>query len=146
MQALADFPIDPQLIAAVENAFPWQTATLIDIPQAWADARPSRWKPNSKKRAAMRKRLVKRYGNECFYCRREFRKDETATLDHLIPYIVVPNWDEMNLVLACEECNAAKSSKIHAAVMPVLAILVYRLATLNSASVERSLVPAGGAA
>ncbi len=52
--------------------------------------------------------LVERYGNLCFYCRKEM----ATTIDHVVPY----SWDEDNsidnLVPACGLCNALASNKI----------------------------------
>lgn len=56
--------------------------------------------------------LVKRDGNQCFYCTRPF-VDEAAklrTLDHLLPVSRGgTHWFE-NLVLCCRKCNNAKGS------------------------------------
>ena len=52
--------------------------------------------------------LVERYGNLCFYCRKEM----ATTIDHVVPY----SWDEDNsidnLVPACGLCNALASNKM----------------------------------
>jgi len=52
--------------------------------------------------------LVERYGNLCFYCRKEI----ATSIDHVVPY----SWDEdnsiENLVPACALCNSLASNKL----------------------------------
>ncbi|MFF0009613.1 HNH endonuclease [Streptomyces tibetensis] len=141
MTTLADFPIDPQLVAAVEAAMPWQTATLVGIPDQWVQVAPDRAerrerRPHGRKRANMRNKLRELQGDRCFYCRTAFSEVAPATLDHLIPYLIVRNWDMRNLVVACEPCNTAKGGNVHAVFMPLLSVLVHRLATINAATAK----------
>lgn len=50
--------------------------------------------------------------NRCFYCDRLFSADARASVDHVLPWsflLADPLWD---LVLACMQCNLAKSDRL----------------------------------
>ncbi|MGW1409509.1 HNH endonuclease [Streptomyces sp. NPDC002403] len=133
-----DFPIDPQLIAAVEAAF---LHTFTAVPDAWIAAAPKRRQSLDKaKRVRKLVALKKRDGRRCFYCHLRLCSYRPATFDHLLPRSLVPGWSVKNLVLACSECNEAKGSQVHAVLMPMLAALVMNQLRLNAGPVERSLV------
>lgn len=132
MQTLADFPIDPELVTAVENALQWQTLALVPLPEEWLRAIHGKRKQiNGKSIKAKRGRLKNRDGERCFYCHHRLRRNRAATIDHLVPNVLVRSWHLDNLVLACEPCNQAKGERVHAVLMPFLAVLVYNLARLN---------------
>ncbi|SFP03557.1 hypothetical protein SAMN04489713_111124 [Actinomadura madurae] len=69
-------------------------------------------RPNSTKRRTLKRRLAKRDGAQCFYCAHPFGDLAEATLDHLIPFSILPTWNAAALVLACEPCNHAKGCRL----------------------------------
>lgn len=66
-------------------------------------------------RAELVRALIERDGDECRYCRRDFRQRE-RTIDHVYPqskafadgWAYEQVWDLSNLALACKPCNAKK--------------------------------------
>jgi 5-methylcytosine-specific restriction endonuclease McrA len=147
-----DFPYDPELVAAVEAAFNRFNIEFVDVPKRWHKAVNKTMGPRVNKAGTVRKsalkkqRLANQYGPTCSYCGAEFSSLEEATLDHVIPAQIVRHSQIWNLVLACEPCNRAKENRIPAVMKPLLTALLYQLATLNAAPVERSLVLVGGVA
>ncbi|WP_329126089.1 HNH endonuclease [Streptomyces sp. NBC_01353] len=143
------FPNDPELIAAVDAIFARYRVELFPMPTAWKDSAYAasrrsfngRQRPSSKSMARKRRSLAKRDGARCAYCGGDFADLADATLDHLIPYRLVKSWAIQNLVLACGDCNTAKDDHIPAVLMALISHVVYRIAVMNGASVERSLVP-----
>ncbi len=63
--------------------------------------------------------LIERDGDECRYCRRDFRQRE-RTIDHVYPqsrgfadgWTYEQVWDLSNLALACKPCNAKKGDQL----------------------------------
>jgi hypothetical protein len=63
--------------------------------------------------------LIKRDGDHCRYCKRDFDKRE-RTIDHVYPqrrayedgWTYAQVWDLKNLALACKPCNARKSDHL----------------------------------
>ncbi|MGC4953857.1 HNH endonuclease [Actinomadura citrea] len=68
--------------------------------------------PGSAKRRAIKRKLARRDGAQCFYCAHPFGDLAEATLDHLIPFSVLPTWKPAALVLACRPCNQAKGDRL----------------------------------
>ncbi|YCK39706.1 HNH endonuclease [Actinomadura sp. ATCC 39365] len=60
----------------------------------------------------LRCRLAKRDGSRCFYCRTPFLDPRAATLDHFVPFRLLPRNTQWNLVLACEPCNHRKADTL----------------------------------
>ena len=60
----------------------------------------------------LRRKLARRDGARCFYCRHHFTDLHTATFDHYIPYRVWRTHRQENLVLACWDCNQAKADRL----------------------------------
>jgi hypothetical protein len=77
--------------------------------------------PTSRTAYAETKRwLIQQHGSVCAYCGRRVRA-ATITLDHVTPRRGQTAYDRRdNLVLSCQECNAAKAD------MPILAFLLRR--------------------
>lgn len=146
MATLAEFPVDPELVAAVEAAMARNTQ-FIGVPDAWkrATEESGRRRGKASNRPFKRKKLAERDGTECAYCGHVFDDVATATLDHVIPIQVLRGSPLWNLVLACTPCNEQKANRIPAVVMPLLSALVYRLAALHAAPAERGLVLKAGA-
>jgi hypothetical protein len=142
-----DFPHDRELAAAVDAVFRRFHTEFVEFPEAWKKA-PGHCRTDlkSKSRPAKLKRLANRDGSRCAYCGCEFYDLSEATLDHVIPYRLIKTWADWALVLSCETCNNAKGDRIPAALMPLLAAVVYRLAKMRAVPAERSLVRIGGAA
>lgn len=57
----------------------------------------------------MRQRVLVRDGGKCAYCGAHVDND-TANLDHVLPWKLGGRTNEANLVLACRECNKAKGN------------------------------------
>lgn len=146
-----DFPYDPELVAAVEAVFDRFNTKFVDVPKRWRKAVNKTMGPRINKAGSVRKsalkkqRLAEKYGPTCAYCGFAFDGLDEATLDHVIPAQIVRHDQIWNLALACEPCNHAKENRIPAVIKPLLTVLLYQLAKLNEAPVERSLVLAGGA-
>jgi len=68
--------------------------------------------PNAETRRRIKRNLAARDGARCFYCGQPFADLVAATLDHLVPYSLVPTWRQANLVLACRACNEAKADRL----------------------------------
>lgn len=123
---LTAFPSEPdtELVEAVEAAFN-KLSDLVDVPDAWM-LFPDRKKhrPSGCGRKWRRKMLIERDGNACIYCQTPFSEGNKPTLEHIVPHRLLPKWDLWNLALACEPCNQAKDSQIHAVVLPFLMILL----------------------
>ncbi|MFD3336148.1 HNH endonuclease [Streptomyces sp. NPDC058700] len=137
-----DFPTDPALVAAVEEVFTRYAIKLAPVPPEWNIGSRKRKSLASKDRNKKRSVLARRDGAHCTYCGTDLTDLRQATIDHVIPYRLVRSWASWNLALACKGCNEAKDDHIPAVLMPLLAHLVYRIAVMNGAPVERSLVPA----
>lgn len=60
----------------------------------------------------IRRHLLMKYGFECYYCgkpvKEQGKREEKATVDHLIPVSKGGSHAEFNLVIACQPCNEAK--------------------------------------
>lgn len=144
MTAGTEFPIDPLLVAAVEKVYETATKTSMtftEAPRAWHDATYRGKRTQISNRPHKRALLAKKYGRRCAFCGDSFNKKlSKATLDHVIPHEIVQHSSIWNLVLACESCNNHKGNGIPDFMMPLLSALVYRLATLNAAPIERGLV------
>lgn len=56
--------------------------------------------------------LAERDGRRCFYCRTEFDRLKGVTIDHYVPYSLMPCNLPANLVLACQACNEAKRDRL----------------------------------
>src|SRR3972149_8920582 len=54
-----------------------------------------------------KKRMVKKYGNLCWYCLNEFNVDE-LTIDHIVPEAIGGESTISNYALACMDCNESK--------------------------------------
>lgn len=138
MTAGTEFPIDPQLVDAVESVFARFTSTphtpFTAVPRVWAKAmRDKKERGPRIGKDVLRERIAIRDGGPvCAYCGRVFSDLRSATLDHVIPVQIVKHWDMWNLVLACSPCNNAKANRIPDLVMPLVAAVVYQLAKGNS--------------
>ena len=64
----------------------------------------------SKDRRRRKQTLLQRYGNVCYYCGVTTSKDKLQ-MDHIIPRSKGGNNHISNLVLACSDCNEAKSNE-----------------------------------
>ncbi|MFJ1900499.1 HNH endonuclease [Streptomyces sp. NPDC088115] len=135
-----DYPIDPQLVAAVNEIFHRYKVELIRLPKQWRTPCAMRKGLNTKRATAKRKRLVHMYGLKCTYCGCSFEDIAQATLDHVVPYRLLRSWANVNLALACADCNEQKDDKVPAVLMPLLTALVLNQVRLNASQVERSLV------
>lgn len=67
-------------------------------------------KRNSKQKNAIKDKLVKRYGNQCHYCKDTLRRGgplsgKLMTIEHIVPLVMGGTWALTNLVLACYDCN-----------------------------------------
>jgi hypothetical protein len=139
----ADFPIDPKLIEAVEQVyekFSTTPLTFVQAPPQWQEATNKGKTTRVHNREHKRQVLSRKHGKHCAYCGKKFPKLSRATIDHVIPHAIVQHSEMWNLVLACAGCNTHKGDTIPAALMPLLASLVYQLATLHAAPIERGLV------
>lgn len=56
--------------------------------------------------------LAERDGRRCFYCRTEFDGLKGVTIDHYVPYSLMPCNMPANLVLSCQACNEAKGAQL----------------------------------
>lgn len=61
-------------------------------------------------RRAVRKEIVERDGNACFYCNYHFNQDYPPTIEHLLAVSAGGSDNAANLVLACEICNKKAGS------------------------------------
>ncbi|MET7711026.1 HNH endonuclease [Streptomyces sp. NPDC005407] len=75
---------------------------------------------------ALRYRLARRDGRQCFYCRTPFPDITRATLDHYLPYSWWATNRPFNLVLACEPCNTRKGDTFPLGLLLVLRTAVHR--------------------
>ena len=69
-------------------------------------------KPNSPRKAISRRlryEILRRDGNTCRYCGLKAGETE-LTIDHVVPVALGGTDDPTNLVAACKDCNAGKSS------------------------------------
>lgn len=62
-------------------------------------------------RAKVENKLLRRDGNECFYCGTVFTEEKPPTLEHLLSIADGGNNHVSNLALCCETCNFAAASK-----------------------------------
>lgn len=64
----------------------------------------------SKVRRRLQKKLAEMYGDQCYYCQRDFEAEgkRARTLDHLTPVSKDGTDDLQNLALCCSSCNRAK--------------------------------------
>lgn len=65
---------------------------------------------SSKDKKRRRRSLVKKYGNECFWCHRPFTKDLPLTIDHILPLKNGGSDRLENLVPGCEPCNNGRAN------------------------------------
>lgn len=136
MNTATDFPVDPELIAAVESALRLPALGMVPFPEPWAKVQmPKRKSINSDKRKGRLARVLKRDCGvrQCFYCHRKLPAAKT-TLDHLVPYRIVRSWEPKFLVQACGKCNQAKKDDIPAVLMPLLALIVLNHVLLSQRS------------
>ena len=56
-----------------------------------------------------KKRMIKKYGNLCWYCLEEFNLEE-LTIDHIIPEAIGGESSLHNYALACIDCNESKDT------------------------------------
>jgi 5-methylcytosine-specific restriction endonuclease McrA len=59
---------------------------------------------NSKIKQTIRKKIVKKKGNLCCFCRKSMKKSET-TLEHVVPISKGGTNAQRNLKLSCSGCN-----------------------------------------
>jgi 5-methylcytosine-specific restriction endonuclease McrA len=128
------FPVDPQLVEAIESMFPRPIVDLTERPTEWKSLGSSKAGPNSKVRRRKVRTLKKRDGALCFYCGVELGDDEPPTLDHVLPNSLVKTWRNANLVLSCYGCNQGKTDRIPTVLMPLLAAFVFNHVRLMTAS------------
>lgn len=123
-------PMDPKLLMAIESAFKRVCLTevqFVPVPRAWHHPSGSVNGPNSDRKAKIKMSLMKRDGNRCAYCAREFVDLADATLDHVIPNAIVRHWEPWNLLLACEPCNNVKADKVPLLLLPLLLLILREL-------------------
>lgn len=58
------------------------------------------------------RRIAKRTGYRCFYCRQAFTEDVQPTFDHYVPYSLWRTGRHDALVLACWPCNERKADTL----------------------------------
>jgi hypothetical protein len=74
------------------------------IVQPESDDKPAKRKPISKR---VRFEVLKRDNYTCRYCR---STEQELTVDHVVPVALGGSSDPNNLVAACKDCNAGKTS------------------------------------
>ncbi|MEW1568290.1 HNH endonuclease [Streptomyces sp. NPDC093509] len=129
-------PMDPMLVQAIEAAYRMVSLTVVEFvpaPRAWheANSRGGVNGPSARRKAHIKMELGKRDGFQCAYCARSFVDLDDATLDHVIPNVVVGHWQTWNLLLSCYACNHAKSDNVPLVLLPVLCSLLRSLGPLG---------------
>lgn len=65
-------------------------------------------------RKVLKRQLVQRDGDLCFYCKTSFNphiRSLISTIDHKVPECLGGTHDIFNLVLCCNACNLSKDAK-----------------------------------
>lgn len=128
----AEQPMDPKLVLAIEAAFrsvSLTEVTFVAAPRIWrkSNRKGSASGPKTARKAEIKLQLAKRDGFRCAYCTHEFVDLDEATLDHVIPNVIVGHWEPWNLLLACDPCNNLKADKVPLVLMPLLCTLLNAL-------------------